>query len=279
MNPSDYGSDAYVNLKNNYDQALANYNYCITYTSNEKSNAQASVEVAKVALQQAQDTYNTLKNASGIDPNQLALNEAKVNQAQTQLAQAQKDLEGIVLTAPIDGKVIFVAANQGAIVDTTKFITIADMSHPTVEISLDETDLDKLVIGSKTQISFDALPEQVFNGTITQVEPQLVTSGNVQVARGYAELDETGAKAVQNLPLGLNASVVVIDKEATNVLIVPKEALRDLGNNDYAVFVVGQNGNLQLKPVKVGLTDSTRAEISSGLKEGDLVSTGAAQVK
>ncbi len=277
MGPGDVGTDAWVTAKNNYDTALANYNYCISYTPTEKTDAQASVDVAKVALQQAQQTYDTLKKASGIDPNQQALDEAKVNQAQTQLADAQKQLSGLTLTAPMDGKVIAIAAGQGAIVDTSTFITIADISHPTIQLSLDETDLNKLLMNSAVEVTFDALPGQVFNGKIVQVEPQLVKSGQYQVAQGLAELDDTAAKALQNMPLGLNASVTVIDKQAMNTLIVPIQALRDLGGNQYAVFVVDQNGQLLLRPVQVGLMDTTSAQIVSGLNAGEVVSTGLAK--
>jgi hypothetical protein len=40
------------------------------------------------------------------------------------------------------------------------------------------------------------------------------------------------------------------------------------------VFVVGSDGNLQLKTVEIGIADLTHTEITSGLKEGDVVSTG-----
>ncbi len=274
-----YGSDLWIAAKGAYDTALANYNYCIAFTPDEKTSAASALDVAKVTLQQAQQNYNTLKAGNGIDPNQLALDQAKLTQAQTQLAQAQNELAGITLTAPMSGTITYLTANKGAMVGTGKFITISDVSHPTIQVSLDEADLDKLKVGSAVQVIFDAMPDQVLTGTITQVQPQLVTSGNVQVAQGLAELDETSAKAVENLPLGLNATITVIDKQANNVLLVPLQALRDLGGGQYGVFVQGSDGQLQLRLVQVGLQDSTNAQIVSGLNAGEVVSTGTAQVR
>jgi multidrug efflux pump subunit AcrA (membrane-fusion protein) len=272
-----YGSDDWINAKNVYDNAAANYNYCQAYTSVETTNAGANLQIAKIAMQQAEEKYNTLKDASGIDPNDLTLAETKVNETNLKLAQAQKELEGVSLTSPIDGTVIYLAANQGAQVGTAKFITIADISQAIVQVSLDETDLDKLVLNAKAQIVFDALPEQTLTGKVIHVEPQLVTQGQSQIAQGLIELDSNGQQAVKNLPLGLNASVEIITQETTNALLVPNEALRDLGNKEYAVFIK-QNNQLVLKNVKVGLSSSTFTEITSGIKEGDLVSTGKAQV-
>ena len=276
MTQETYGSDKYVAAKSAYETALANATYCDAYTANEQSNAQASLGVAKGALQQAQSTYDTLKAASGIDPNQLALDEAKVTALTDQLSKAQQDLTGITLTAPMDGKIIFLAANQGAIVDTSTFVTIADISHPTLQVSLDQTDMGKLLNGASAQVVFDALPDQTFTGKVVQVTPELVSANNAQVAQGLVELDATQAKTLQSLPLGLNATVTIIDKQVANALLVPSQALKDLGNQEYAVFVVGSDGQLRFTPVQVGITDSTSAEILSGLQAGEQVSTGTA---
>ena len=82
---------------------------------------------------------------------------------------------------------------------------------------------------------------------------------------------------LEKYPLGLNASVVIISQEATNALLVPITALRDLGDNQYAVFVKQADGKLRLQVVEVGMKDTSYAEITSGLKDGDVVSTGIAE--
>ena len=277
MTKETYGSSQYNAAVSAYQTALANYNYCASYTPDEKTSAQAAVDVAKVALQQAQANYDTLKAASGIDPNQLALDEAKVSSLTDQLAKAKQDLAGVTLTAPIDGKVIFLAAAQGAMADTSTFITIADVSHPTLQVSVDETDMSKLTPGATVQVVFDALPTQTLTGKVVQVDPQLVSTNNASVAQGLVELDASQVKTVENLPLGLNATVTVVDKQVTNALLVPNQAVRDLGNQSYAVFVVGSDGQLRFTPVTIGLADGTRTQILSGLQAGQVVSTGIAQ--
>ena len=56
-------------------------------------------------------------------------------------------------------------------------------------------------------------------------------------------------------------------------MLVPVEALHELSEGNYAVFVM-ENGTPVLKTVEVGLMDYTSAEIKSGLNEGDVVTTG-----
>ena len=273
---SNSGTAAWLEAKNNYETALANYSYCLAYSDAEKVSQQASLQVAQTSLQQAETTYNTLKAAAGIDPSALALAEANLKQAQTSLTLAQENLKGAALVAPIDGTVLSVAAQKGAMVGTDKFITLADLSKPTLTVSIDQTDLSKLVMGNKAEVVFDALPNQTFNGTVIQVNPQLTTSGQYQIVTGLVELDATAAAALKGLPTGLNASVTIIAQQVKNVLLVPLSALRDLGGGSYSVFVV-KNGKLALTVVQVGLKDSVQAEVSGGVNEGDLVSTGIVQ--
>jgi HlyD family secretion protein len=187
-------------------------------------------------------------------------------------------LDGITLKAPLAGKIIYLAASKGAIVDTVKFITIADLSKPMIQVSVDEADMDKLAAGATAQVTFDALPEQVFSGTVTSVDPQLTTSGQYRVTKGYIALDDNAVKAVANLPLGLNATVNIISQEAKGVLLVPVGVLKSQGNAQYTVLLKGSTGQFTQTSVTIGLKDSTSAEITSGLKQGDVVSLGTISI-
>jgi len=268
------GSADWITAKNDYDTALANYTYCMGYTADEKTDASAALDVAQRAMEQAGTKYNTLKANSGIGPNELAIAEATLKQAKTVLSQAQKKLDGITLTSPMDGTIVYLAAEQGAVVDTSKFLTIADLSNPTIQVTVDESDLDQLVVGNQAEAVFDALPGQTFSGKVTRVDPTLSTEDSYSVATGQVQLDASAVKTFEDLPLGINATVQIISKDVKDALYVPNEAVRDLGNNQYAVFVVSSDGSLKLTPVEIGIADITHTQITSGLKVGDVVSTG-----
>jgi multidrug efflux pump subunit AcrA (membrane-fusion protein) len=101
----------------------------------------------------------------------------------------------------------------------------------------------------------------------------LVEVDGVATVQALAALDEEDLGNPRLLPGGLNASVDVIAGRAENALLVPVEALRKLSPGKYAVFVM-VDGQLEMRPVEVGLMDVTSAEIISGLEQGDEVSTG-----
>lgn len=271
------GSDAWIDARNDYDTALANYTYCHSYTEDEKIKAEASLGVAKANLDKAESNYTTLKETSGIDPIELAKSEAKVIQADTHRDQAVKELAGITLIAPIDGVVTYLAAGKGSFVDTASYLTLSDVTRLNVQINVDETDLEKLALGSEVEVVFDALPDLIFTGKVIAVEPQLEVSNMISTIKGLVELDADAAETLRSLPLGLNGTVEIIKSEAIEVLWVPIEAVRDLGDGLYGVFVVESDGELHLRTVEVGLMDITRAEIIHGLSEGEVVSTGLVQ--
>ncbi len=120
---------------------------------------------------------------------------------------------------------------------------------------------------------FDAIPDEIFYGQIISVNPALQTKSNVTTVVGLALLDADSYAKPQNLPVGLNAAVDVIGGRAEGAVLVPVEALRELGPDEYAVFVM-ENGTPTLRVVTVGLMDFTTAEILSGLDAGEIVTTG-----
>ena len=269
-------SDEWIEAKNVYDTAYANWVYCSAYSDDEVVEYDAALEVAKAELNEAQETLEDLQQNDGIDSDEVALALAELDLAKTNLQVAEDSLEGATLMASISGTVISIEAGEGEAVSSDTFITLADMDSLQVVVYVDETDLDQLQIGQQTEIVFDAFPEIPFTGEVVQVEPALTVSGGYNLAVGLSSLNMGEGNASIRLLLGANATVEVIGGDVQDALLVPVDALRDLGG-EYAVFVQDENGELKMRMVEVGLMDYTYAEILSGLAEGEIVSTGIVQ--
>jgi multidrug efflux pump subunit AcrA (membrane-fusion protein) len=178
--------------------------------------------------------------------------------------------------APIDGVVLSVGADVGERVGTEALVALADLAQPTLEIFLDESDLGRVGLDYAVNVTFDALVDETFSGTVFQIDPQLSQVSGVTVVRALVRLDDYAKP--QTLPLGLNATVEVISGQADNVLLVPVEAVREIAPDQYAVFVM-VNGEPELTMVEVGLMDFTFAEIRAGLEQGDVVTTGIVETQ
>ena len=267
------------------EQILVNKDYqiylaCSSYTAYQISSSQANLAIAQATLKTDQATLAKLQANNGVDPSQLAQDQENVDSAQLALTNAQKILTGASLIAPFDGTVITVAGSAGDnVTDSSTFITIEDLAHPQVQFYADETDLDKVAVGKNVQVVFDAYPNQTFTGKVTQVDPQLVTVSGSQAIEGLVTLDAMPTGSKVTLLEGLNCSVDIIGAQANNALLVPLQALHDLGGGQYAVFVMDSAGTPKLQLVTIGLQNLVDVQITSGVQAGQTVSTGLAEVK
>ncbi|HJX37251.1 MAG TPA: efflux RND transporter periplasmic adaptor subunit [Anaerolineae bacterium] len=255
-----------------YDRARANYDLAMAAASAEE------IASARANVAQAQASLNSLLNSATAGDLETA--QLNVEQARRSLESAQSALEDTVLTAPFAGTVTSVAASAGEMVGTSSMVTLADLSEPSVEFYLDETDLELIAVGYAVEVTFDALPDAVFTGHVVSVAPALVEVSGAPAIQALAKLEpeEEQSSVLATLPMGLNATVEVIAGSAENVLLVPAEALREIAPGEYAVFVV-LDGQPQMRQVEVGLMDYSYAEIISGLELGDLVSTGTVETE
>ncbi|MGH2593129.1 MAG: efflux RND transporter periplasmic adaptor subunit [Anaerolineae bacterium] len=244
----------------------------------EREAAARALNNAKDNLTVAQSQYNlavaSLKDGVSQSESSLRSAQLSLDQAQLSLASAQQALTDTILTAPIAGAVSAINADVGESVGTSALLTLIDMSQPLVRFWIEEGDLDKAAVGNKVTVVFEALPDQDFSGTVVRVEPVLATVDNTPAVQAWATIEVPPGSGT--LLSGMNAEVEVIAAEARGALIAPAQALRELSPGSYAVFVVLPNGELELRPVEVGLTDAVSAQIVSGLEAGEVVSTGTA---
>jgi RND family efflux transporter MFP subunit len=232
------------------------------------------IALAEANLALAQAKYETLKD--GVDPAEVALAEANLTNAEAELDLAREDQALINLLAPMDGTIMSIDASVGETVGTNPIIVMADLQQPVLEVYLDEADLDKVAVGFEVEVVFDALPDNLYIGHVTEVSPSLQTVSNVDAVLAWVQLDADSFSKPLSLPVGSNASVDVIGGRTQNAVLVPVEAVREIGPNEYAVFVM-EDGEPKLRIVTVGLMDYTSAEILSGLNAGEIVTTGVVE--
>jgi len=247
----------------------------------ERDAAAKALTKAQDALTVARAQYNLTSSGLTTD---LSADQSTVAQAQLSLEQAKLSLEtarltlsNTVLIAPMAGTVTSVKADVGEAVSASPIVTLSDLNQSLLRLVVEENDASKIAVERPISAVFDAAPEVTFNGTIVRVDPLLVSVDGSPAVQAWATLDTADNKT--NLISGMSAEVEIIAGEAKNALLVPAQALRELAAGSYAVFVVQPDGQLKLTPVTVGLRDFANVQILSGLKAGDVVSTGTVETK
>ncbi len=271
-----------------------------SYSLNTINSTYADIQSARVKVVSAQATLDELKNApeeaeitaAQIQMQQatLAMEQAKLaladqgdgktaaardaeltlEQAQLKLTAAQNTLAGTTLAAPFAGTVTAVNAEIGESINGTA-IVLANLDTPMIEFWVEETDMNSVAVGYPINIIFEALPDYVYAGKIERVEPVLATVGSTPAVQIWGSID-TSSHPVQLLG-NMNADVEIVAGEAKNAVLVPVQALREMGDQ-YTVFVVKDSGELEMRTVEIGLMDYVNAEVKSGLESGETVSLG-----
>jgi HlyD family secretion protein len=238
----------------------------------ERVQAWKSVEQAENTLAQAEEDLELLESEPLTDT--LVLAEFAVDEALLAHEEAKADLEAAQLYVPFDGTVMDVSAEPGDQVGTsTAILTLADMKDPLLQFWLEESDMGGVAAGNQVNVTFEALPDNTFTGTVVRVDPVLVTVSGTTAVQSQARLN-LGDQDVKLLS-GMTADVEVVSAETRNALLVPVEALQETVEGGHVVLVVQANGELEERPVEVGLEDAVNAEILSGLELGETVKTGS----
>lgn len=154
------------------------------------TDAQAQIAVAEAAVAQAQANLELLR--AGARAEDLAVAQASVDQSRAALAAAEAALARAELHAPFAGTVTAVWGRVGEVVAPAQQIFgLGNLDTMRVETTdLRETDVARVDLGQQVEITFDALPNQSFDGTIVRIAPMsILEKGSVNYT-AIIELDE-----------------------------------------------------------------------------------------
>lgn len=250
-------------------------------TENDISLARARVQSTYLSMQEAGNYAELLKIGEPcLGEDRVTVAEGtlqyKLEQACLDIQETELALDNTQLIAPIAGTITSLNATVGQAVGTSPLVTIATLDQLRLRVYIEETDLSMLAVGQPIRVTFDAYPEQIINGELLSIEPALQTVDGTAVVVAWASIERPEGITLLS---GMAAEVEIIAGESLGTLLVPVQALRELGPNSYAVFTLLPDGQLRLTPVTVGLKDFANAEILSGLQAGDIVSTGTIETK
>jgi len=225
----------------------------------EMSRAEASLIAAEVQLEAMLDAP---------DEGAVKAAESQLKAARQAVAEAQKQLDEAVITAPFDGEIVNVFADEGDII--TPAVPIIHLIDPTVmeiEVEVDEIDIAEVKVGQRVVIEVDALPTLQLEGRVTSISALSIETGGVvlyEVTIGFDVPSGSGLK------LGMSATADIIIKEASNVLLVPSRAITEDSEGNPVVKVI-VNEEIEERQVTTGISDGFDTEIVYGLNEGETV--------
>jgi multidrug resistance efflux pump len=174
-------------MKEKLDQAQSDFNAAV-----RRIEYVYALDVAQEELDKALEDYETLKK--GPDPEEVALAQSRLVNAEASLAAAQAALQDLELRASFDGTVSELYVHPGEWVNPGQpILELADLGHLRVETTdLNEIDAARVKVGDPVTVTFDALPDVQVTGTVDRIAPKsAIGSGvNYTVIIELAEVPE-----------------------------------------------------------------------------------------
>lgn len=277
-------------IKTNIDQAEASARKAAADAERGKSlfnngviaraDLDAALKEEAVSLAQYQQALAARGRYASIDA-QIDAARASVKEARAGLRTAETNLGKSVIRAPMDGVVIEKNVETGQTVaasfNTPTLLNIGDLSVMEVEVSIDEADVGRAVVGQDVEFTVDAFPGRVFEARLSKIHYAPIEVQNVVTYNGIVDVENADGA----LRPGMTANVNIITSRKRDVLMVPAAALRvniegreaPPGPPEPGMRTVWVMAGDKPSPVyvKTGETDFVNIEVVSGLKEGDKV--------
>lgn len=211
--------------------------------------------------------------------------DAQIEKQQTEVDSAQANLDYTRITAPMDGTVVAIVAEEGQTVNaaqsTPTIVKVAKLDTMTVTAEVSEADVIKVKGGQKVYFTILGDPDKKYHGKLRTIEPAPSSIGDDDSTSTSS--DSTDEAIYYNalfdidnpdgvLRVDMTAQVTVVLNEASDVLNIPSIALGPKGpDGKYVVRVVGEDGRPVPRRITIGLNNNASVEVKQGLKEGEKV--------
>jgi len=240
--------------------------------------------IALNVMQDAEKNYQMGLNRQSSAVRSAQMSKAQVAQAKAQVAQAKAALDDAdenlrysTITSPMNGVVLSKDVEVGDAVSSilvlgsqaTLVMTLGDTSEVYVLGKVDEADVGKVYLGQSARIEVESFKDKKFEGRVTKIAPLGQEKDNVTTFEVRVSIQNPGGELRANM----SANAEIILEEKRNVLLVPEGALIFDKDKNASVEVAdpkGPEGRKKLA-VKLGITNGVKAEVLSGLNEGQKV--------
>src|SRR5437870_1224471 len=185
---------------------------------------------------------------------EVARVQAQENEAQSAYAAAEDILSKLNIRAPFDGIIYSLPVRQGAYVNPGDLVLQeADLSKVLVRSFVDEPDVARLAPGEKIEVTWDAMPGQVWKGSVSAVPAAVKLHGTRNVGETTCVVANRDFKLLPNI----NVGVTIVTAQHDNALTVLREALRLDDGTPYVYQVA--NNQLFRRNVQTAISNLTQA--------------------
>jgi len=223
------------------------------------------LRASELVSDEQMDQAKTAMDGSQAD---LRAAQARALRAEAAVRLAQDELDHMRVTAPFDGVIAQRLVEVGeSVIPGQAVIELVDPVRLYVSAPIDEMDSGRLRESLPARITLDPYPGQTWQGTLSRVFP-VVNDAKEQNRTLEVEVELPPDPAKPTPKPGTSADIEIVLDRREGVLRIPSFAVIE---SKRVLAVV--NGKTVSRDITVGLKNWQWTEVTSGLKEGDVVVT------
>ena len=260
-----------TDARNVYEQAVADLEVAKATVAQTASNVRRQEELFKRGL------------ISQAEMDQVKLDEVRAKsqliKAETELSTMETRLKDSVVRSPITGIILqknveagqIIASGINSVSGGTLIATVAEMDSVYVYAEVDEVDIGQVQIGQTARVVPDAFPDEVFHGSVLRVAPLAKVEQNVTTFNVTVVVPNRDGK----LKAGMNTTVDLTVADRRDVLLVAKEAIKDIREIRAQMMAMNMGDGLTNEPSRArsdsahgGMRQRWNANAGGGTGEG-----------
>jgi len=191
----------------------------------------------------------------------------EVSAAQANMQALQNTADQASIIAPFSGTITAINSLPGSQVSSGEIaVQLDDLTNLTIDLEISQMDVNKISIGQPAELAFDAIPNAVYSGAVSEISEAGSASNEDAVFKVRVVLTDPD----NSIKPGFSATVRIITGQVDDALLVPNSAIQY--SEDGSAFVMRSAGLIDFisLPIQTGARSDAFSEMVSGdLAEGD----------
>jgi RND family efflux transporter MFP subunit len=215
----------------------------------------------------SQEVYDDSMTDYELAKNALELAQRNLSQVEDRIAKTRiiAPFDCTILTRPVSvGQAV---SGSGGVGGGTEIMTIANLKEMIITAHMNQADVPRLKNGQQVDVEVEAVPGLKMKGLVERIAPQATIKNNI---KGFAT--QIRLKNIDpRVRPGMTANMTIPLQSAEHAVAIPLAAVFSEENDRYT-YVRREDGQFEVRPIRIGVADFQYAEVLDGLQNGEVVS-------
>ena len=214
-----------------------------------------------------------------LHPSTIERARATLSSAEAEMEMAREKLASCVVTAPVDGIVVYRSVHVGGeyrnvrVGDTLyrnqTFMVLPDMTDPVVQCNVPEAELSRVRVGSKVLVTPVSYPDLKLAGEVEHIGSMAQQVTGRPGWQKYFQVTIHLSANDDRLRSGMTVRVTVLSHTSAAALTIPRSALNWDGETPWCS--VARRGRTERRELVLGVVGDQEVEVLKGLEPGERV--------